>query len=72
MKKIDITKATVSKTPFKDYRVSSIGAITYNNKEDKFEVFKKHTDGVDFRTVGWLSIFIIFLKSSNIILVMLT
>ena len=69
--KIDITKATGSETPPKDCRVGDREPITYSDEEDKFEIFKKHTGGVDFRTVGWLRASIIFLKSSNIILVML-
>ncbi|EMC96057.1 hypothetical protein BAUCODRAFT_71260 [Baudoinia panamericana UAMH 10762] len=30
--------------------------------EDEFEVFKKNTDGVDFRTVHWIRASVIFLK----------
>ena len=31
--------------------------------DDAFEVFKTHTDGVQFRLVGWVKASVIFLKS---------
>lgn len=31
--------------------------------DDDFEVFKKITDGVQFRLVGWIKASVIFLKS---------
>jgi len=32
--------------------------------DDDFEVFKAQTDGVHFRTVGWIHASVIFLKST--------
>lgn len=41
------------------------GEIESGSEEDlnEFEVFKKTTDGVDFRTVNWPRASVIFLKS---------
>lgn len=34
--------------------------------DDDFEVFKKHIDGVDFRTVSWPTASVIFLKGTSL------
>jgi hypothetical protein len=51
-----------ARTVSKEYAVGDSEAIVYGDDEDG-EVFKKNTDGVDFRTVGWVRASVIFLKS---------
>ena len=45
------------------------GDVELTDEEDlnEFEVFKKTTEGVDFRTVGWPRASVIFLKSQSCI-----
>lgn len=60
--KLDDTIATTSGS---DHRVGDVEDVVFDPKEedDQFEVFKKNTDGVDFRLVGWPRASVIFLKS---------
>jgi len=47
-----------------DHRVGDVEDVVFDPKDDddQFEVFKKNTDGVDFRLVGWPRASVIFLK----------
>jgi hypothetical protein len=50
-------------TANRDYGVGDVEDTNFDGKgDDEFEVFKKITDGVDFRLVGWLRASVIFLK----------
>lgn len=44
----------IAQTP-PDHGVGDSEAIVLDPEAENFEVFKKTKDGVDFRTVGWVS-----------------
>lgn len=46
---------------------SSIEVGKVDDNDDAFEVFKKEEGAVDFRTVGWISTSVIFLKGKFVV-----
>ncbi|KAF2804331.1 neutral amino acid permease [Mytilinidion resinicola] len=53
--------APSSPTHSKEYAIGDSEAVVFDD-DDAHEVFKKNTDGVNFRTVGWVRASVIFLK----------
>jgi len=47
-----------------DFETGVLDNTSYDKEIEENEVFKKTSDGVDFRTVGWVRASIIFCKST--------
>jgi hypothetical protein len=59
----DEKKGEISPAPRTSITAGEVDDAIYDPKsEDDFEVFKKTTDGVQFRLVGWPKASVIFLK----------
>lgn len=69
----DEKKIDISPVPRTSITAGEVDEAVYDPKnEDDFEVFKKTTDGVQFRLVGWPKASVIFLKGMLYISVQLT
>ena len=58
-------KKEIQPTPRSSIIAGDVEDVVFDPKDDEFEVFKKTTDGVQFRLVGWPKASVIFLKGMS-------